>query len=516
MDAMRTESIAAAQQLAQRNCWAGFYALIRLGSFAAAPGLSEWPAAAAERTGIVLRDLPCISPALQQKHRETVLDAWNALPMAVTTRFDVDASSGELLRVATTRPAPPPALPALILLCGYPGCGKSTFADALLRGCGDRCRLVRNDDMRGKGEIEAAAAAAARARQTLVVDACNLTLANRRFWLSWLSDRSLPRAWCVFFTMDVGECRERVVRRLHHPTLRTPSDGLRALAALDGVLVQPTLEEGFDRVECVGTDSDASALSVEWGGEATVAADCVAAPAEAGMFKFPRTSHIANLGSATRGDKLLSSVEVERLTSSGTPVVVTEKVDGANLGFSIAADGRIRVQNRGHYVDASYHEQFKPLDKWVATHTADLWTILRADEEPERFLLFGEWLYARHSVSYSRLPDWFLAFDLYDQRAGAFLSRTAMLARLEGTSIQAVPMLAHRALRGMDDLMELVRGPAAFGDGGTQREGVVVTLCDGADELVLLRGKLVAPAFLSGLAAGRWNAGAARHNELDR
>ena len=39
----------------------------------------------------------------------------------------------------------------------------------------------------------------------------------------------------------------------------------------------------------------------------------------------------------------------------------------------------------------------------------------------DRFILFGEWLYARHSVHYRRLPHYFFEFDIYDKEAGAFL-----------------------------------------------------------------------------------------------
>jgi hypothetical protein len=37
-------------------------------------------------------------------------------------------------------------------------------------------------------------------------------------------------------------------------------------------------------------------------------------------------------------------------------------------------------------------------------------------------ILFGEWCYARHSIHYTRLPDLFLAFDVFDKRVGKFLS----------------------------------------------------------------------------------------------
>ena len=44
-------------------------------------------------------------------------------------------------------------------------------------------------------------------------------------------------------------------------------------------------------------------------------------------------------------------------------------------------------------------------------HNDSLYEILDQDT-----ILFGEWLYAKHSISYNNLPDYFLAFDLYNKK----------------------------------------------------------------------------------------------------
>lgn len=49
--------------------------------------------------------------------------------------------------------------------------------------------------------------------------------------------------------------------------------------------------------------------------------------------KFPRTTHILNLGSATRDDLVLDAKDVRRLLVNN--VIIEEKIDGANLGISI-------------------------------------------------------------------------------------------------------------------------------------------------------------------------------------
>lgn len=67
------------------------------------------------------------------------------------------------------------------------------------------------------------------------------------------------------------------------------------------------------------------------------------------FFRFPHTPHIAWLATgAPRDDKVLSPAEAEDILSG--PVVLEEKLDGANLGFSVSPDGVLRAQNRGQYL----------------------------------------------------------------------------------------------------------------------------------------------------------------------
>jgi hypothetical protein len=44
------------------------------------------------------------------------------------------------------------------------------------------------------------------------------------------------------------------------------------------------------------------------------------------------------------------------------------------------------------------------------------------DSESPRFILFGEWVYAKHSIHYSKLPAYFIAFDIFDLQNQSFLS----------------------------------------------------------------------------------------------
>lgn len=178
------------------------------------------------------------------------------------------------------------------------------------------------------------------------------------------------------------------------------------------------------------------------------------------FLRFPHTPHLAWLGAAVpRDDKVLDPADVRELLSG--PVIVEEKVDGANLGLSIDASGAIRAQNRGQYLDlAAPTGQWKPLKQWLSTHRQSLAETLTLD-----LILFGEWCYAVHSVRYTRLPDWFLAFDVYDRAKQEFWSVARRNALVSKLGLAVVPELARgtfnvAALKQLLGQSKLTDGPA--------------------------------------------------------
>ena len=163
------------------------------------------------------------------------------------------------------------------------------------------------------------------------------------------------------------------------------------------------------------------------------------------FFRYPHTPHLTWLGQGSpRDDKVLSPMEAEALLSG--EVVVEEKLDGANLGFSVDAAGNLRVQNRGEYLEAPYRGQFSRLAGWLEEHRDRLESALSSG-----LILFGEWCAARHSVTYSDLPDWFLGFDVYDKPAGRFWATSRRDALLSKNGIQPGPC----RFRGRTDLTRL-------------------------------------------------------------
>jgi ATP-dependent RNA circularization protein (DNA/RNA ligase family) len=157
----------------------------------------------------------------------------------------------------------------------------------------------------------------------------------------------------------------------------------------------------------------------------------------ADFFRFPHTPHLVWLGQNTpRDDKVLSPAEAEALLAG--EVVVEEKLDGANLGFSLASDCSLRTQNRGQYLVEPHTGQFARLPAWLAQHGDALSNLLT----PE-LIVFGEWCAARHSLDYDALPDWFLLFDVYDRSVGRFWSSARRNTLAVSAGLISVPQVAY-------------------------------------------------------------------------
>lgn len=203
------------------------------------------------------------------------------------------------------------------------------------------------------------------------------------------------------------------------------------------------------------------------------------------FFRFPHTPNIALLGKGTpRDDKVLSSEEAHALLTG--EVVVEEKLDGANLGFSVSPDGAVRIQNRGQYLSEPYTGQFEKLSTWFKFHSDGLFDALGGE-----LILFGEWCAARHSLDYDNLPDWFLVFDVYDRKFRRFWStarRNELATRL---GLSFVPRLYHGQIT-LEELKQILQSqPSAYRSGPL--EGVVIRR-ESVDWLEA-RAKLVRPEF---------------------
>jgi|SRR6185437_9021442 len=127
--------------------------------------------------------------------------------------------------------------------------------------------------------------------------------------------------------------------------------------------------------------------------------------------KYPRTRHV--IGSRKQpGDEELESVPFSFLL--GRNVVIEEKMDGANCAFSFNSKPEMRLQSRGHYLLGGPRERhFDLFKQWAHAHDGRLF-----DAIGDRYIVYGEWLHAKHTVYYDALPHYFMEFDVLDLENG--------------------------------------------------------------------------------------------------
>ena len=92
------------------------------------------------------------------------------------------------------------------------------------------------------------------------------------------------------------------------------------------------------------------------------------------MLKYPRTQHIE--GSRQQlGDEDLQVVPFSEIKN--LPLVVEEKVDGANCGLSFDSDGNLLLQSRGHYLIGGAREKhFDLFKQWGTVQQQLFWDVL--------------------------------------------------------------------------------------------------------------------------------------------
>ncbi len=370
--------------------------------------------------------------------------------------------------------------PKLMMLIGLPGSGKSTFSKHMESYVSGVIR-VSQDDI-GKKACWDLMSSNAQSDTLVIVDRCNNKKADRKDFQGYLKQGQ--RSWALIFETEKEECIYRAQHRPDHPTLKASgAEKIIGDLAADFELVGPN--EGFEEIIRIKSPDDLNYILGLW----QIPPIEISQEFSMDLVKFPRTKHLANLGGASREDLLLSAHEIDQYLNR--EIFIEEKIDGANMGISIEPDTyKVLFQNRSHYVTPNYAAQFKKLDLWRDLHQAELFEIL----EPGRHILFGEWVFAKHSIHYSNLPGYFVAFDLYDKLTGKFAGRKNLELLLAKTTIPQIRLIGSGKYPSIASITKLVNSTSGYYPGPV--EGVYVRICD--ETHTIARAKIVRNDFICG------------------
>lgn len=168
---------------------------------------------------------------------------------------------------------------------------------------------------------------------------------------------------------------------------------------------------------------------------------------------YPRTAHV--VGSRVVDDDAAQEVPPSWLQQHS--VVVTEKVDGTNVAVHFERPWMPLCQKRSGLLAQREHEQYVRFRDFCAQHVEALWEALST-----RYVLFGEWLLCTHGVAYDALPSFFLAFDLFDKTAGAFVDSATLQTVLQGSGVLTVPVVATQWDGAVKQLEQLAAARSRF------------------------------------------------------
>lgn len=207
------------------------------------------------------------------------------------------------------------------------------------------------------------------------------------------------------------------------------------------------------------------------------------------IHKYPRTPHLE--GSRLQpGDEDLSQIPFTAVMDRH--LVIEEKCDGANSAISFDRNGQLLLQSRGHYLTGGYRERhYNLMKQWAMARRDDLFDLLGT-----KYIMYGEWMYARHTVFYDALPHYFLEFDIFDREKGIFLDTPSRQAMLNQTAVVSVPVLGSGAFKTKEELLNLL-GQSRFVSGNQRR-----TLRDAALRLGMDPERCCSETELSGIMEG--------------
>lgn len=213
------------------------------------------------------------------------------------------------------------------------------------------------------------------------------------------------------------------------------------------------------------------------------------------MFvKYEKTFHVFPVTSKFN----LDNTQLKRLFAG--EVVVEEKMDGSNVGIIRHKKG-FALQKRGSLVGTSEHEQFSFFHNWANQQRYEQIMSL-----PVGTLLYGELLYAVHTIYYDKLPDFFLVFDV--KRDGDWLDYDERKQLCDDHGFHMVPFVNRGTFSKMD-VQGMVPKESAY---GPEAEGIVIKRYA---KHGYFRGKIVKPGFMKQLEeSDHWMTHNVRRNKL--
>lgn len=177
------------------------------------------------------------------------------------------------------------------------------------------------------------------------------------------------------------------------------------------------------------------------------------------MSKYPRTPHLPWSPGGTSDDKKIKSIDY----FLDKNIIIPEKMDGSN----------VCLQSNNCFARSHSSQPNHPsFDAFKSLHSQVKHLI------PDNLQIFGEWLFAKHSIYYDNLPSWLMIFGVRDLKNKTWASWEEVALWGQELKVATVPLLFEGAAPDKEDkLINLINN---FTDQksslGEAREGIVIRL----------------------------------------
>lgn len=130
------------------------------------------------------------------------------------------------------------------------------------------------------------------------------------------------------------------------------------------------------------------------------------------MMKLPRTQHIELSGKPGAETVSFENHLYQKY------LVIEEKLDGTGVSIEFDQNLDLQILHRG--TSKAVGSEYNLLYRWAEVFKEELHTVLST-----RYIMFGEWLYNKHTIFYDILPCYYFESDIYDTENDIWLSTKA-------------------------------------------------------------------------------------------
>lgn len=179
------------------------------------------------------------------------------------------------------------------------------------------------------------------------------------------------------------------------------------------------------------------------------------------MKKYPRTYHFQFSPEIHSDDKIINFKYLGNFLSN--EIIITEKLDGGNC--CLKQEG-VFARTHTMQTSCSSFDYIKNIHYYAKMHlfNHDYW-------------YFGENMYAKHSIEYTKLDDYFYLFSIYDSKRKLFLSFDDVIEEAKRLDFPIVPVLFRGKISSISELQQWmdknIKKQSLF---GKQTEGFVTRI----------------------------------------